>query len=275
MKIRETLAAAAVALTLTTISCGGPRPAESHDTIASAPAPWDLIDENGNGPMPAVEPLKEPEENADVISMAPDSAIMPTELKDTLPARVNMGRYNRIGRLADVFNDSNKYQYAAGERIGIRPIRSLADAYYLRRPLVEISSNQWYDLDTLTHSMPYLVPEAAKLLEDIGRNFADSLARRNASEHKFRVTSVLRTAHSVKRLRRVNRNATDSSTHQLGTTFDISYAKFNYNGTGRQLSDEEMKYILAEVLYDLRAQHRCMVKFERKSPCFHITATGL
>jgi len=28
------------------------------------------------------------------------------------------------------------------------------------------------------------------------------------------------------------------------------------------------------VLWDLRKQNKCMVKFERKSPCFHITATG-
>ena len=123
--------------------------------------------------------------------------------------------------------------------------------------------------------MPYLVPEAAQLLETIGRNFEDSLRTHNASGHKFRVTSVLRTAHSVKKLRRVNRNATDSSTHQLGTTFDISYAHFNNDGRSPQVSDEQLKYILAEVLYDLRRQNKCLVKFERKSPCFHITATGL
>lgn len=207
-----------------------------------------------------------PEEVAAEV-MAPDSVKLPT-------VAVDLTRYGRLGRLAEAFNDSNKYQYAAGERIGIKPIRNIADAYYLRRPLVKIQSCKWYDVDELTHSMPYLVPEAAALLETIGRNFADSLKKRNAEGHKFRVTSVLRSAYSVKRLRRVNRNATDSSTHKLGTTFDISYAHFNHDGKSPLHSDEELKYILAEVLRDLRHDNKCLVKYERKSPCYHITATG-
>lgn len=34
---------------------------------------------------------------------------------------IRRSRYRDLGRLADLFNDSNKYQYAAGERIGIKP----------------------------------------------------------------------------------------------------------------------------------------------------------
>lgn len=267
-RITLLLAGTASALMLLS-SCSGGRRVDPFDTIGATPAPWDLIDENDSlprAPQPVAEALP-----ADT---AADPA--PTETDDTPPApAANMSRYNRIGRLNELFNDSNKYQYAAGERIGIAPISGVADAYYTRRPLVRIGSCRWYDVDELTHSMPYLVPEAATLLETIGRNFTDSLARRNARGYKFRVTSVLRSAYSVKRLRRVNRNATDSSTHQLGTTFDISYAHFNHDGNARQVSDEELKYILAEVLRDLRQQNKCMVKFERKSPCFHITATGL
>lgn len=245
------------------------------------PAPWDLVGENGIPMTEVPEPTAEEAVATETAAIAPDTATSLPEADEgdanyapdsVMPS--NMGRFKGIGRLAEVFNDSNKYQYAAGERIGIRPISSLAEAYYLRRPLVRIRSCQWYHLEPLTHSVPYLVPEAAALLETIGRNFRDSMSRRNIKGHTIRVTSVLRTAQSVKKLRRVNRNATDSSTHKLGTTFDISYAHFDHDGKSPRVSDEELKYILAEVLRDLRAQKKCMVKFEGKSPCFHITATG-
>lgn len=182
---------------------------------------------------------------------------------------------NNMGSLAEIFNDSNKFQYAAAERIGITPIHSIGDAFHTRRPLVKISDCEYYHVDSLTHSVPYLVPEAASLLRLIGKNFADSLRSRGAGGYIITATSFLRTPQSVKQLRRVNRNATDSSTHQFGTTFDISYTKFQPTRSGADLHEGDMKNLLAEVLYDLRRQRKCMVKFERKSPCFHITATGL
>lgn len=261
------LVAGSVILLSLLCACTGGRSVDPFDTIGSSPAPWDLIDGDSDNPQTTPSPA----DDRAMTLLTADS--LPGDSLKAQPPRLS--RYNRIGRLHEIFNDSNRYQYAAGERIGIKPITGIADAYYTRRPLVKIGSCRWYDLDTLTHSMPYLVPEAAELLETIGRNFADSVRGLGAEGHKFRVTSVLRTSHSVKRLRRVNRNATDSSTHQLGTTFDISYAHFNHDGKGRLISDEQLKYVLAEVLYDLRRQNRCMVKFERKSPCFHITATGL
>lgn len=181
---------------------------------------------------------------------------------------------NNIGALYEVFNDSNKYQYAEAEKLGIKPIHSIADAYRTERPLVHIKDCDAYGLDKLTHSMPYLVPEAAELLEDIGYNFIDSLARRGADGYKIKVTSLLRTPASVKKLRRVNKNATDSSTHQFGTTFDISWSNFVCLDTTRTIHEGDLKNLLAEVLNDLRNQKRCMVKFERKSACFHITVTA-
>lgn len=278
---------AGVTLASLCMGCGGPghRQPAPHEEEAREPAPWELVEE-GAEPGELVSE-RQPDE-WDSLAMAAESgdtarseadgetprAESEAEAEMPTVAWSERTRAAKLGNLAEVFNDSNKYQWNAGERIGIRPIRHIEDAYYLRRPLVKVESCQWYDVDPLTHSIPFLVPEAARLLERIGRNFADSLASRNAGGHKFRVTSILRTAYSVKRLRRVNRNATDSSTHQLGTTFDISYAKFNHDGRSPRHSDEELKYILGEVLRDLRSQGACMVKYERKSPCFHITATG-
>lgn len=178
---------------------------------------------------------------------------------------------NPIGNLAQIFNDSNKYQLEAATRLGITPVRDLASAYYTSRPIRQISSCEYYTLDTLKHSLPYLVPEAERLLKDIGSNFIDSLASRGADGYRIRVTSLLRTPHTVKKLRRVNRNAVDSSTHQYATTFDISFVRFDCLDTTRTIHEEDLKNLLGEVLLDLRKNKRCLVKYERTGGCFHIT----
>lgn len=202
--------------------------------------------------------------------------IPPTRTSSSIPqgerhnARI---RINNVGRLWELFNDSNKYHYTYAERLGIAPINTLSDVLFARRPLVKIVSCDDYYVDSLSHSVPYLVPEAANLLSRIGRNFIDSLASRGGDGYRIKVTSLLRTPMQVKRLRRVNVNSSDSSTHQFGTTFDISWAKFIPTDSNRTINEGDLKNLLAEVLQDLRKDRRCLVKFERKTCCFHVTAT--
>ena len=181
-------------------------------------------------------------------------------------------KVNNIGPLRKVFNDSNYLQLQAARELGIEPIGGLENSYFMKRPIVEVKSNQYYQIDTLRHSLPYLVPEAAALLEDIGKNFLDSLHKRGGDSYKIKVTSLLRTPESVGRLRRVNVNATDSSTHQYGTTFDISYTNFYCLDPERQINQGDLKNLLGEVLLDLKEKGRCYVKYEYKTGCFHITA---
>lgn len=178
-----------------------------------------------------------------------------------------------IGPLAKVFNDSNFLQLEAARKMGIDPVSDLKSAYFMKRPIVKVESNQYYKIDSLRHSLPYLVPEAAVLLEDIGKNFIDSLHNRGGDSYTIKVTSLLRTPETVGNLRRINVNATDSSTHQYATTFDISYTNFNCLNDNRQINQGDLKNLLAEVLQDLRQQGRCLVKFERKTGCFHVTVT--
>lgn len=182
-------------------------------------------------------------------------------------------RVAMLGPLRTLFNDSNHVHLEAARRLGIRPINSDADILNLNRPLERVASCEEYYLDRLTHSFPYLVPEAAALLRDIGAAFNDSLASRGGGNYRIKVTSVLRTPVTVSRLRRVNSNATEESTHNYATTFDISYSKFIYdgdNGAPRR-TFEDLKNLLAEVLDDMRGRGRCFVKFEYKQSCFHIT----
>ena len=177
-----------------------------------------------------------------------------------------------IGPLAKVFNDSNYLHYEAGEALGIEPIEDISQAWLPTRPLQKIMSCREYFVDTLTHSYPYLVPEAAALLGEIGKRFNDTLAARGGGSYRLKVTSVLRTPRLVKRLRRINRNSVDSSAHKFATTFDISYAKFICDSLTVNRTQEDLKNLLGEILYDLRNENLCWVKHERKQGCFHITA---
>lgn len=223
------------------------------------------------------ELISEDETDADT-AMATDSiagtdSIMPDLIAEdaaVLKPRSSI-RLRNIGRLHEVFNDSNHQQLQHAQRLGITPMHDLSSYYNTRRPLVKIESNDDFIVDELRHSYPYLVPEASALLHDIGRNFRDSLRSRNAGDYRIIVTSVLRTPVTVKRLRRVNGNATQESTHQFGTTFDITYTRFQPVG-GRDINTQgDLKNLLGEVLFDLHQEGRCMIKYERKSPCFHIT----
>lgn len=182
-------------------------------------------------------------------------------------------RVAHLGPLRALFNDSNHVQLEAARALGITPIQGERDILHIGKSLHRVESCNEYYLDDLTHSFPYLVEDAAVLLKDIGAAFNDSLAARGGGNYRIKVTSVLRTPATVKKLRRVNRNATPESTHQFGTTFDISYSKFicdSYEGPHRTF--EDLKNLLAEVLNDMRARGRCYVKFEYKQSCFHITA---
>ena len=169
------------------------------------------------------------------------------------------------------FNDLNNKHLDAAKRLGIEPLASSGEFKRANRKLKKISSCGLYHVDELTHSIPYLVPEAYDLLEKIAENFKDSLRAKDLPGHKLIVTSVLRTGSSVNRLKKKNLNASSNSAHIYGTTFDIAYARYKQKGSKSETRDK-LKTVLAEVLQDLRKQKRCYVRYEYKQGCFHITA---
>lgn len=192
---------------------------------------------------------------------------------DSMPPGGIKLRINPLGMtLRRAFNDSNYLHIATAEKIGIKPVNSLRNAWEGGRKLQRLESCKAFYLDNLTHSLPYLVPKAHKLLTDIGLAFRDSLRQRGGGDYRVKVTSVLRTPRLVKRLRRRNRNAVDTSAHLYGTTFDISYAKFICDSTRTPRTQEDLKNLLGEVVDQMRRQGRCYVKYEYKQACFHITA---
>lgn len=175
------------------------------------------------------------------------------------------------GRLKEIFNDTNDVQLPSAQRCGIRPIDGVSGIYPLSKPLVRLTTCDAYAVDTMRYSLPYLVPRAARLLHDIGQAFRDTIKARGGREYRIRLTSALRTDYSVRRLKRRNRAATEQSCHRYGTTFDVSWTKFDCRDSSYVVMEEDLKNILAEIIYDHRARGRCHAIFERRQGCFHIT----
>ena len=174
------------------------------------------------------------------------------------------------------FNDLNDTQLKVAQAIGIPIIADREAAEKMKKQLKEIADCENYVIDSLTHSIPFLIPGAAKLLDTIGSNFNDSLEAKGLNPNRIIVTSVLRTQHDVKRLRRTNGNASENSTHMHGTTFDMSWNRFlktdKVNGHPTEaVSADTLKMVLSEVLRDLKKSGECYVKHERNQGCFHIT----
>lgn len=211
----------------------------------------------------------EPSESADNISttQSPKVSLPSPEV----PLKVSP----KVGNLATMFNDLNDVHLRYAASLGIRPIESTRDIMRINRPVVELKSCEYYSLDNLTHSYPYLVEPAAELLDTIGARFNSKLRQQNGGDYRIKVTSLLRTRESVNRLKRGNVNSTENSAHLYGTTFDISYTEFVEEfGNKIKHNDGSLKNLLAEVIMELRQEGKCLVKYERKQGCFHITSTG-
>lgn len=155
------------------------------------------------------------------------------------------------------FADNNSVQLRAANKMGIEPMKNDSRINELVKEgrLVHLHSGQYY---YTIASLPYLTPEAADLLAEIGRRYQNQVG---SKWKRLRVTSMLRTEDYVKDLQKRNGNAVKNSCHLRGTTFDISYAR---------MSDKEKK-ALAQVLADLRKEGYCYVMYEVNQPCFHIT----
>ena len=181
-------------------------------------------------------------------------------------------------QFAKEFNDLNDAQLAVAEKIGIRPVANREAAEKIKSKLVKLEDTDTYVIDSLTHSIPYLIPAAKALLDDIGTVFQDSLSAKGLNPYKLVVTSVLRTDDDVARLRKGNVNATDNSTHRYGTTFDLSYWRYVKipDLRGRPYEDvppEYLRAVLSQVLKDFHDRpNTCFVKYERQQNCFHVTA---
>lgn len=224
-------------------------------------------------------------ESADTDSVSLSDSINPVAVRTsanvksrffTADGSQTKNRIYSVPHFGNAFPDQNDVQLAAANRHGVKPVADRADAEKRKSELVYVGSNPFFHVDKLRNSIPYLVPRAAVLLQDIGRNFFDSLQIKQIPLHKIIVTSVLRSKADIARLRGHNSNATENSCHLYGTTFDICYNRYKTveapeGPERRKVRNDTLKWVLSEVLNDMRMQNRCLVKYEVKQGCFHIT----
>ena len=193
---------------------------------------------------------------------------------DTIVEDTMVSYPGRTFSYKDKFRDTQSKQEQAAKALGLStPPQNRQEAARMRSQLSLIKSNDNYIVDSLTHSIPYLVPAAAAELERIGEGFADILQRNGLPHYQFYVTSVLRTKEDIKQLQKSgNINATTNSCHNYGTTFDLAYFRFNkVTRTREYMYQDNLKLVLGQVLLNEQRAGRIYVKYEYKQACFHIT----
>ena len=175
------------------------------------------------------------------------------------------------------FKDINSEQLAHAQTNGLKNIiknqkqfESQIDSLAEKGILVKIKPNKYYNIRRLTHSYPYLTPEARDLLNLIGKRFQANLQAEGLPKYKFQISSLLRTIEFQRQLTRQNVNATYGlSAHYYGTTFDIAYDK--YDRRGKSYQDPKVEAILEKTLRELREECRMMIIRESSNKCFHMT----
>ena len=118
-------------------------------------------------------------------------------------------RIYSVPSFKNTFPDMNDVQMVAAKKNGVSPVKNREEAESRKQELVYIGTNPYFHVDRLNNSIPYLVPSASALLQDIGSAFFDSLQIKGIPLHKIIVTSVMRTKDDVTKLRVRNANATE------------------------------------------------------------------
>ena len=175
-------------------------------------------------------------------------------------------------------NDINDVQLVHSLKNGIKnPFKTDKDLFAnienLKRKsiLLEVTENNFYQFKSLTHSQPYLIPEAIDMLNEIGYRFQKKMEARKKNYFKYQITSLLRTEEEQTKLHHHNGNAASHSTHMYGTTVDISYKDFFNIRINKKESSFDAVQAMTKVMMEMRQECRLLCVRERHQSCFHIT----
>lgn len=190
------------------------------------------------------------------------------------------------------------------DSLGVQPVAGERDlAVYIRSGrLVPLHDTDYYVVRTLEHSKPFVIPEVAEALDEVGRRFQARLADRGLPPYRFTVTSALRTADLQADLRSSNRNATSgTSSHEYGASVDVVTFRYSLRpspaDTFRVAVDDpdlgraQRAYSLGaddlgraywdglfgdltRTMRSMQDDERLVVLLEAEQPVFHITARG-
>lgn len=207
-----------------------------------------------------------------------DERKSPYRVGDPIVDTLNRGKVLPpfAGNYSVAFNDSAYLHQQAADKLGIPPMQTAADtsAYVSDERLIKLPQvTPIFRVEELTHSIPYVVPEMARLLVIISKDFQDSLRNKGLPPYRLLVTSVTRTTESVASLRKTNKNAIEGSVHCYGTTIDITWKRYEklFGNNTAEVPANRLKHVLGEVLHNLKHRELCYVKHEKRQACFHIT----
>lgn len=194
----------------------------------------------------------------------------------------------------------NASHVARARELGVRVADSAArDSLVAAGRLVELEDSTAYWIVRPGTSPTYMVPHMPVLLEELGRRFQDRLAAMGLPPYRIEVTSALRTSERQARLRGRNPNAAAGvSSHEFGTTVDLSYSAFAppaerppvilagvpaefaphverfvdlalESVSGRK--SRELGAIFSRVLLEAQSEGLVLVIYERQQTVYHIT----
>ncbi|MDH3206113.1 MAG: DUF5715 family protein [Gemmatimonadota bacterium] len=165
--------------------------------------------------------------------------------------------------------------------------------------LIELEDSTQHWIVRPGTSPAYVVPHMRTLLAVLGERFQDRLAEMGLPPYRIEVTSALRTSQRQERLRGSNANAAAGlSSHEFGTTVDLSYAAFAppadrpeevLSGVPADLAPHLERYvdlalesvsarksrelgaIFSRVLSEAQAEGIALVIYERQQTVYHLT----
>jgi hypothetical protein len=219
--------------------------------------------------------------------------------RDSVTAAFRRVRVLRWREIWGLRRDVNAEQVAVAQRLGVRAGGEAETARLVRQGrLVPLGdSTEYWVLRKLTHSAPYVTPDARALLVEMGRRFHAKLDSAGLPRFRMKVTSALRTDETQAALRKTNPNASRTvSAHEFGTTIDVSYERFAVPAEPRgavaagnaarpvpwemeaemleQVGKEngrEIQALLGRSIAELRAEGALMVMMENGQTVYHFT----
>ena len=197
----------------------------------------------------------------------------------------------------------NDQHVARARELGVRAVdRTTRDSLLATGRLVELEDSTHHWIVRGGTSPAYVVPHLRTLLEILGERFQERLAGMGLPPYRIEVTSALRTSDRQERLRGSNANAAaGTSSHEFGTTVDLSYAAFappadtppeiltgvppEFAPHVERLVDlalesvsarksRELGAIFSEVLREAQAEGLALVIYERQQTVYHLTVAG-
>lgn len=182
--------------------------------------------------------------------------------------------YFQAHRFHDSLNNHLEEYHYISEKQGIQPVEHeiAFQSFIAAEKLVKVKTSDYFYLDSFNYSFPVLTPETKDFLDTVGARFNEMIDKTELKGTKLIVTSLTRTTATVKRLVRVNRNASLRSPHLNGNSFDLSFNHFLFRGKSDPCSLFLLQETISKVLYDLRKEKRCWVTFERRQQCLHVVA---